>query len=148
MLALLWYCSHPGSSRGVQNWRRVYRGTWEHNGVMRAVVVKVVSQRQAACEARVLRVVGAHAQARAIQVLAQPRLDNGDVGLVTPYCPGKLFEGAESLHDVLHQAVQLCEVRSCCCVDASSLCHLYASARWLTSWNAVSPGHCVLLLLL
>ena len=85
----------------MQAWRRVYRGHWMDNGATRPVVVKVVSRRQAAREARVLEVVGACKEARAIQVLAQIRVNDGDVGLVTPYSPGKLFEGAASLQDVL-----------------------------------------------
>ena len=78
------------------------------------VVVKVVSRRQAAHEARVLKAVSVRPEARAIQVLAQIPVNgpNDDVGLVTPHCSGgHLFEGAASLGDVLRQAVQLCEVR-------------------------------------
>ena len=74
------------------------------------MVVKVVSRRQAAHEARVLKTVSV----RAIQVLAQVPVNgsNDDVGLVTPHCSGgHLFEGASSVQDVLRQAVQLCEVR-------------------------------------
>ena len=76
-------------------------------------MVKVVSRCQATHEVRVLETVGARKGARAVQVLAQIRINrgDGDVGLVTPYCPGKLFEGAATLYHVLHQAVQLCEVR-------------------------------------
>lgn len=91
---------------------RVYRGTWDHNGATRDVVVKVVSRPQAAHEVRVLEAVSVHKEARAIQVLAQIPINgqDGDVGLVTPYCSGgHLFEGASSLNDVFRQAVQLCE---------------------------------------
>ena len=49
----------------------------------RAVVVKVVSRKHATHEARVLEAVGATKQARAIQVLAQIRVNDGDVGLMT-----------------------------------------------------------------
>ena len=98
----------------VQRRSRVYRGTWDHNGATRDVVVKVVSRPQAAHEVRVLEAVSVHKEARAIQVLAQIPINgqDGDVGLVTPYCSGgHLFEGASSLNDVFRQAVQLCEVR-------------------------------------
>ena len=120
-LSRLWQCwRHRGTvltwsvtchGCAAQNCPRVYHGTWTHNGAARAVVVKVVSRSQAADEVAVLEAVGAHKQARAIQVLAQIPVNDGDVGLVTPYCPGKLFEGAPSLHHVLCQAIQLCEVR-------------------------------------
>ena len=98
----------------VQRICRVYRGTWKHNGVARDVIVKVVSRRQAAREARVLEAVSVRKEARAIQLLAQVPIngDDGDVGLVTPFCSGgHLFEGAASFTDVVRQAVQLCEVR-------------------------------------
>ena len=123
----------------MQRCSRVYRGTWKHNGSAHDVVVKVVSRRQAAHEARVLKAVSVRPEARAIQVLAQVPVNgpNGDVGLVTPYCSGgHLFEGAASVHDVLRQAVQLCEVRyqvvgvHCCC----SIAHA-AAGTW--SWLAV-----------
>ena len=99
----------------VQRICRVYRGTWKHNGAARDVIVKVVSRRQAAREARVLEAVSVRKEARAIQLLAQVPINNGndgDVGLVTPFCSGgHLFEGAASFTDVVRQAVQLCEVR-------------------------------------
>ena len=123
----------------MQRCSRVYRGTWKHNGAAHDVVVKVVSRRQAAHEARVLQAVSGRPEARAIQVLAQVPVNgpNGDVGLVTPYCSGgHLFEGAASVHDVLRQAVQLCEVRDqvvgfhCCCAIAHA-----AAGTW--SWLAV-----------
>ena len=98
----------------MQRRSRVYRGTWKHKGAARDVVVKVVSRRQAAHEARVLKAVSVRPEARAIQVLAQIPVNgyHDDVGLVTPYCSGgHLFEGASSVQDVLRQAVQLCEVR-------------------------------------
>ena len=99
----------------VQRICRVYRGTWKHNGAARDVIVKVVSRRQAAREARVLEAVSVRKEARAIQLLAQVPLNNGtdgDVGLVTPFCSGgHLFEGVASFTDVVRQAVQLCEVR-------------------------------------
>ena len=97
----------------VQRGPRVYRGTWKHSGAARDVVVKVVSRRQAAHEARVLKAVSVRPEARAIQVLAQIPINGngGEVGLVTPYCSGgELFRGAASVHDVLRQAVQLCKV--------------------------------------
>jgi len=112
----------------VQRYSRVYRGTWKHNGAAHDVVVKVVSRRQAAHEARVLQAVSGRPEARAIQVLAQVPVNgpNGDVGLVTPYCSGgHLFEGAASVHDVLRQAVQLCEV-------VTRLWGFTAAALWLT----------------
>jgi len=123
----------------VQRCSRVYRGTWKHNGSAHDVVVKVVSRHQAAHEARVLKAVSVRPEARAIQVLAQVPVNgpNDDVGLVTPYCSGgQLFEGAASVHDVLRQAVQLCEVRyqvvgfHCCCAIAHA-----AAGTW--SWLAV-----------
>ena len=98
----------------VQRICRVYRGTWKHNGAARDVIVKVVSRRQAAREARVLEAVSVRKEARAIQLLAQVPIngDDGDVGLGTPFCTGgHLFEGAASFTDVVRQAVQLCEVR-------------------------------------
>ena len=69
----------------VQRMCRVYRGTWKHNGVARDVIVKVVSRRQAAREARVLEAVSVRKEARAIQLLAQVPINgsDGDVGLVT-----------------------------------------------------------------
>ena len=110
-----------------QQLHRVYHGQWTDNRAKRAVIVKVVSRTQAAHEVRVLEAVGAHKESRAIQVLAQIPVNDGDVGLVTPYCPGKLFEGAASLRDVLRQAVQLCEVRGCCC---AVLCCAVLSGLW------------------
>ena len=97
----------------VQPICRVYRGTWQHSGAPRDVIVKVVSRRQAAREARVLEAVSVRKEARAIQLLAQVPINHsdGDVGLMTPFCSGgHLFEGAASRHDVVNQAVQLCEV--------------------------------------
>ena len=90
-------------------------------------MVKVVARSQAKHEARVLRAVGVRKDARAIQVLSQLRINDADVGLVTPYCPGKLFAGSASLRRVLRQAMQLCEVRRCylagCVACASVTCH-------------------------
>ena len=102
------------------------------------MITKVVSRTQAAHEVRVLEAVGAHKESRAIQVLAQIPVNDGDVGLVTPYCPGKLFDGAASLRDVLRQAVQLCEVRGCCC--AVLCCAVRAVVRRaLASRHVCSP---------
>ena len=123
----------------MQRRSRVYLGSWKHKGAARGVVVKVVSRRQAAHEARVLKAVSVRPEARAIQVLAQIPVNglNDDVGLVTPYCSGgHLFEGAASVHDVLRQAVQLCEVRWQLLVSLLLLC------RSRCCWSMVVAGCC------
>ena len=122
------------------------------------MVVKVVARSQATHEARVLRAVGARKDARAIQVLSQLRINDADVGLVTPYCPGKLFAGSASLRRVLRQAMQLCEVRRCYlagCVSCASVtctllqvylcCVRWCCWRWrcqaVMAWHAAGVLH-------
>lgn len=50
---------HKKGATPPMRYSRIYRRTWKHNGAAHYVVVKVVSRRQVAHEARVLKAVSA-----------------------------------------------------------------------------------------
>ena len=95
----------------TQPFSRVYRGVWKgpsSDGTAQSVVVKVLSPPQAKREIEVLSALAPHPSARAVRMLSTVRVGM-DTGIITPYCPGQLFEGC-SVEAVLEQVMQLCEV--------------------------------------
>ena len=95
----------------TQPFSRVYRGVWKgpsSDGTAQSVVVKVLSPPQAKREIEVLSALAPHPSARAVRMLGTVRVGM-DTGIITPYCPGQLFEGC-SVEAVLEQVMQLCEV--------------------------------------
>ena len=112
--------------------------------------MKVLSPLQAKRELAVLSALAPHPSARAVRVLSTVRVGM-DTGIITPYCPGKLFVGC-TVEAVLEQATQLCEVglvehigttaRRLVCVDGGGRCRaLCAGCRWLALQWSAPLGH-------
>ena len=106
-------CTWPHAIEHAVAWLCSSIAECVHNAQLadgRDVVVKVLPRHQAQHEAGILRSLAPHPETRVIDLLFELPLPCGLVALVMPLVPHRLFE--ETTADmVLHQWLQLCEVR-------------------------------------
>ena len=130
----------------TQAFSRVYRGVWKRpssDGTIQAVVVKVLSPLQAKREMTVLSALAPHPSARAVRMHSTVCVGM-DTGIITPYCPGRLFLGC-SVKAVLEQVMQLCkvglvhELSACCVLTVVRVVVQYAQA--VDGWHSRGVLH-------